>query len=381
MAGIRHDIARVTLSVLFIAALIIGSLWILYPFLAAAIWAATLVIATWPLMRRLEGFLWSRRGLAVAVMTLTLLIVFVFPAWLAIAAIVQNSDAIAGWMRSLASLRMPPPPAWIGDLPLVGQKLIAAWQKFQVSGVRRLIEEAAPYAGALTRWFVAAVGSIGLLIVQLLLTVALTAILYVKGEQAGATAVRFATRLAGERGAQSVTLAAQAIRGVALGVLVTAMVQSAIGSLGLILAGVPFASVLCAIVFVLCIAQIGPALVLLPAVIWMFMRGDTPAAILLLICSVLAIGVDNFLRPALIRKGADLPLLLIMAGVIGGLMSFGLIGIFLGPTVLGVAYKLLDAWIAEADASEPPPETAEAAFFEQEAIVMIAREEPGRRAT
>jgi predicted PurR-regulated permease PerM len=349
MPDVRHDIARVTLAVLFIAALIAASLMILYPFLPPIIWAATLVIATWPLMRRVQRRLWNSRALAVAVMTLALLLVFIVPAWLAIATIVQDSDKIVGWAETIATTRLPTPPIWLGDFPLLGQKLVAGWHRFQDSGVRKLLEEAVPYAGAITQWFIAAVGSFGILLLQLLLTVAFAAIMYAKGELAAAAAIQFGVRLAGERGDQSVRLAAQAIRGVALAVVVTAFVQSAIGGMGLILAGVPFASILCAVMFILCLAQMGPALVLIPAVIWMFMRQDPSWALLLLAFSVVSIGVDNILRPILIRRGADLPLLLILGGVIGGLMAFGLIGIFLGPTVLAVGYKLLGAWISEAD--------------------------------
>jgi predicted PurR-regulated permease PerM len=107
----------------------------------------------------------------------------------------------------------------------------------------------------------------------------------------------------------------------------------------------------------LCVAQLGPALVLIPAVIWMYASGTAAAASLLLVLSVIAIGIDNILRPVLIRKGVDLPLLLILSGVIGGLMAFGLIGLFLGPTLLAIAYTLLDAWIAEGDLSAPAPHT------------------------
>jgi predicted PurR-regulated permease PerM len=146
-----------------------------------------------------------------------------------------------------------------------------------------------------------------------------------------------------------VLLAAQAIRGVALGVVVTAFLQTAVSALGLVLASVPFASVLCAVILILCLAQLGPALVLIPAVIWMFMQDDLFRAILLLAFSVVAIGMDNVVRPILIRRGADLPLLLILGGVIGGLMAFGMIGIFLGPTILAVGYRLLGAWIDEID--------------------------------
>jgi predicted PurR-regulated permease PerM len=105
--------------------------------------------------------------------------------------------------------------------------------------------------------------------------------------------------------------------------------------------------------FMLCIAQLGPGLVLVPAVIWLFATGDTRWGIFLAIVSVAAITVDNFVRPVLIRRGVHLPLLLILAGVIGGLIAFGLIGIFLGPMILAVAYTLFRAWLSEVDGLEP----------------------------
>lgn len=135
----------------------------------------------------------------------------------------------------------------------------------------------------------------------------------------------------------------------ALGVVVTAFVQSAIGAGALIITGVPYASILSAVLFMLCIAQLGPALILIPAIIWTYSSGTVATATVLLVLSVVAIGIDNFLRPVLIRRGVDLPMLLIISGVIGGLVAFGLIGLFLGPTLLAVTYTLLDAWIAEGD--------------------------------
>jgi predicted PurR-regulated permease PerM len=245
-------------------------------------------------------------------------------------------------------LQVPPPPAWLQDIPLVGDQLTTAWAGIASSEGPELMQKIRPYAGRLADWFIGAVGSFGLVLMQFLLTVAISAIFYSMGERAAAFAVRFGARLAGDRGMRSVILAGLAIRGVALGVVVTAFVQSMIGATALFVTGVPYASILSALLFMLCIAQLGPALVLIPAVIWMYSTGTTGAATALLVLSVIAISIDNLLRPVLIRRGVDLPLLLILSGVIGGLMAFGLIGLFLGPTVLAVAYTLLDAWVAEA---------------------------------
>ena len=207
----------------------------------------------------------------------------------------------------------------------------------------------APHAGAMVKWTTSKFGSIGLLFVQFLLTVIIAAVMYAGGESAAAAVKRFGRRLAGPRGENIVVLAGQAIRGVALGVGVTALVQSALGGIGLAIVGIPFAGLLTAMMLMLCIAQLGPALVLIPAVIWVYWSGDTGWGTFLLVWSVIVVALDNFLRPVLIKLGADLPLLLILAGVIGGLFAFGLVGIFVGPVVLAVAYTLLGEWISDED--------------------------------
>ena len=139
--------------------------------------------------------------------------------------------------------------------------------------------------------------------------------------------------------------------------VLTALIQTAIGGVGLFISGVPAAALLAAVMLFLCLAQIGPTLVLGPAVIWLYWSGQTSGATVLLVIMILAITIDNVVRPVLIRRGADLPLLLIFAGVIGGLIAFGIIGLFIGPVVLTVAYTLLTTWVAkgqpEAEAALP----------------------------
>ena len=350
----RGDLARTTLSVLFIGGLILGALWILRPFLGATIWATMIVVASWPALLWLQGRLWGKRWLATTLMTSVLLLVFVVPLSLAIVTIVVESDRIVGWFRALSVAQLPPPPAFIRELPLVGPRVVEAWEQAVLTGPGGLAARLAPYANDIVRWFVAEVGGVGFLVVQFLVTVVLAALMYARGETAAATVRRFGLRLAGERGDNVVVLAGQAIRAVALGVGVTAIAQSVLGGVGLAIAGVPFASLLTAVMFMLCIAQLGPMLVLVPAVVWLYWSGEAGWGTFLLVVTVIAGTMDNVLRPVLIKRGADLPLLLILAGVIGGLFAFGLIGIFVGPVVLAVAYTLLDAWI---DAGEAMPQS------------------------
>jgi predicted PurR-regulated permease PerM len=342
------DLTRTTLAILFIGGLLATSFWILQPFLPALIWATTIVVASWSLMRRVQRRLWNRRSLAVAVMTVALLLVFIVPLALAVNTIADNADRIVGWVTSLAGMKLPPPPPAVRELPLVGQRIAAAWEQAVAAGAQDLAARLAPYAGRVVAWFVGQVSNLGMMTVQFLLTVVIAAVLFARGEAAAAHVMRFARRLAGTQGEAVVRMAAQAIRGVALGVVVTALIQAFLGGLGLAAAGIPFAAILTAVMFVLCLAQLGPLLVLLPASIWLIWQGHSILGTALLLWMIAVGGLDNFLRPLLIRRGADLPLLLIIAGVIGGLIAFGFVGIFIGPVVLAVGHTLLDAWARDA---------------------------------
>ena len=350
MGKASADLAGITFGVLFIGALLAAVAWIVRPFLGPAIWATMVVVATWPLMLRAQRLLWGRRTLAVLAMTLLLLLLFVVPLTLAIVTIVDNADEMVGWAKLATTWHLPEkPPTWATDLPLVGGLIERAWEQATALGLRDLLPKLTPYAGNLTRWFVGQLGSVGFLLLQFLVTVTIAAVMYATGEEAAALVRRFAHRLGGERGDSVVVLAAGAIRGVALGVGVTALVQAVLAGIGLALAGVPLAGLLTALTFMFCIAQVGPVPVLVPAAIWAFWSGQTGWGIFLLVWAAVVATLDNVLRPVLIRLGAVLPLLLIFAGVIGGLLAFGLVGIFVGPVVLAVAYTLLEAWLSDGD--------------------------------
>lgn len=355
MQEMPRDLTRTTLGVLFIVLLIVATLWILRPFVAPTIWAMMIVVATWPMMGWLQARLWGRRWMAVLVMSLLILMLLVVPLMLAIGAIARHVDDIIAQATLLAGYAMAPPPPWVAQLPLVGQNIARFWADAVAAGSSGLVARVAPYADDIAKWFVAQAGGLGMVFVQFLIMVALAAVMYAGGERAARVLRRFGWRLAGTQGEDVVMLAGQAIRGVALGVGVTAVLQSVAGGIGLAIAGVPFAGLLSAVMLLLCIAQLGPGLVLFPAVAWVYWTGQTGWGTFLLVWALVVTTMDNFVRPALIKLGADLPLLLIFGGVIGGLLSFGLIGIFVGPVVLAVAYTLLDAWIAAGDGAAVPP--------------------------
>jgi len=348
MSDIRRDLTHTILAALVIGGLLIGALWIMRPFLPAILWATMITVATWPLLLGVQRMLWNRRWLAVVVLTLTMLMVFVVPFVLAIGAVVGNADQILDWSNTLGSFTLPMPPDWVRDLPLVGDRLAAAWRQIAQSGMEELATQLEPYTRDVLRWLATEAGSVGMVGVQILLSVLMAAILYAHGEGVKSFVRRLGRRLAGERGEAAVILAGQAIRAVAMGVVVTALVQAIVGGIGLAVARVPFAPVLTALMFLLAVTQIGAAPVLACAAAWLYWKGDAGWAIGMIVWTLLVGGLDNVLRPILIRQGADLPLLLIFAGVIGGLLAFGLVGLFIGPAVLAVGYTLLKDWVNEA---------------------------------
>jgi predicted PurR-regulated permease PerM len=352
------DVAHVTLKILFIGLFIAASYWILKPFLIPLVWAALIVTATWPSLLKLQGWLGGRRGLAVTAMTLAMLLIVFIPVTLAVRAIVNNADDIVARVKAFSSALPLVPPEWVERIPFAGGKLASQWKEFAALSPDDRSAMAAPYARKALAWFVSRVGSMGMFLVQFLLTAVLTAILYANGEVVRKGALSFFRRLAGRRGEAAAILAGQAVRGVALGVVLTALMQTAVGGAGLLVAGVPGTAILIAVMFMLCLAAIGPGLIMIPAVIWLYFTGQVLQGTLLVIFTIPAMVMDNIIRPILIRKGADLPLLLVLAGVIGGLIAFGIIGLFIGPVVLAVSYTMLEAWVAVGDEGSEGADTA-----------------------
>jgi len=357
--GRSIDLARVVMQVLALGVLIAASLWIIRPFAVAAVWAATVVIATWPVLLSVQSWLGGRRSLAVAVMTLVLLLILLVPVYFAISTIVSNVEQITGWSKSLATLTLSGPPRWVDAIPVIGTSIATRWRQLAAAGPEQISTYLSPLARKLALWFLQQVGNLGLLLIQFLLTVIIAAIFYANGETAAIGVEAFLRKLVGMQGVKAVHLAAQAVRSVAQGIVVTAILQSVFAGIGIALVGVPFAMLLTALMFVLAMVQIGAAPVLIGAVIWTYSREGVLWGTGLLLWSIFCGTFDNVLRPLLIKRGADLPLLLIFAGVVGGLIAFGVIGLFIGPVVLAVAYTLLADWVSDNEVVPSPTDSTE----------------------
>ena len=342
------DIARVLFVVAILCALTVGSLYVMRPFLPGLIWATTIVVATWPAMLAVERRVGKRRGLATLVMLLILLVVIVLPLYEAISTLAAHGGEIMDLIRQLPQYTLPPPPGWIHDVPVVGSRVANEWQSLSDAGPGGLLAQLEPYVSIAAHWLIGHAASVGVFVMHMFVTVVITGVLYMQGEQAASFITRFSARVSPNHGPEAVQLAGASIRAVALGIVVTAVLQSALGGIGLAVAGVPGAGVLTALMLLLCLAQIGPGLPLIGGIAWLFMHDARVAAILLAVWSVMVVMLDNVVRPALIRRGVNLSMLLILSGVLGGMFAFGIVGLFIGPVILAVSSALLTAWMSKA---------------------------------
>lgn len=348
------DVPQILLSVLFLMVMIVACLWIVQPFILGFAWAGTVVIATWPLLIKLQKLLWGRRSLAVLVMMLILILVFVLPFALLVNSVVESSGPLVHWATS-GHMTLPT-LEWLKSVPMVGDKLYTSWNTLVESGGHAIMDKVRPYIGTTTTWFIGQAAHIGRFLMHCGLMLLFSVLLYWRGEQVAYGLRHFACRLAARRGDAAVILAAQAVRAVALGVVVTALVQGVLGGVGLAVSGIPYATLLAVVMILSCLVQLGPLPVLIPAIIWLYWSGDTTWGTVLLVWSCVVGTLDNVLRPVLIRMGADLPMVLILSGVIGGMIAFGMIGLFIGPVVLAVSWRVYSVWVSEAPLPDEDPD-------------------------
>ncbi|MCC8392600.1 AI-2E family transporter [Paraburkholderia sp. MMS20-SJTR3] len=338
------DLARILVAGGVLVALIGGSLYIVSPFVPAVIWASTIVVATWPLMLRLQQAFGGRRWLAVSVMLLLEIVVICIPTFGAVYTLADRADDVMRFVQGLPNDTLPAPPRWFGSMRVL-KPVTLEWQRLSEAGPGGLLARIEPYVAVAAKWLLLHIGVVGELALHLLLMIIVCGLLYAKGEAMVALLIALAVRVAPDSGAGVVYLTGQSIRAIALGVVVTALVQASLASAGIWLAGVPFAGALSALILVLCLVQLGPLLPMLGSVIWLFLHGFRITAAVLLVWAVCVSTLDNVLRPLLIQRAVALPLVLILAGVIGGLIAMGPVGLFVGPVLLAVTYHLLLDWV------------------------------------
>jgi predicted PurR-regulated permease PerM len=383
--------------------LLLGCVAVMRPFLSAVLWAVVLGFSLWPVQRRFSQWLGGRRTLAALLTTLSIAVVLVVPLVVIGAGVADDARALAGATRKWIEAGPPQPPTWLGKIPLVGKQAKVYWAEFAedaVGLVRQLkpvVVDEVPFgatngvvetpgstppseAGAeapppeqpsrlvkalknlllSARMAVLRAGlAIGRGVVEVVLSVFLSFFIFRDGAAVADLLTTGVARIAGARGQHLLDVAGRTVRGVVYGILGTALVQGVTAAVGFFIAGVPGAVLLGLLTFFLSPVPVGPPLVWIPAVIWLYTQGSTGWAIFMLAWGLGVSSVDNIVKPWLISQGSQMPFIVIFFGVIGGALAFGVVGVFLGPTLLAVTYRLVEQWSTASPAiarpSPPPP--------------------------
>ena len=399
--------------------LLIGGFTILKPFMTAIMWSVILGFSLWPAQRLLTKLLRGRRTLAAVVVAISVATLLVGPIVLLGVGLADDATVLGTTTKKWIESSTSQPPSWLKKVPLVGERVETYWVDFSQDRKRwleqidkgmkdvplkdkpvdedgdiilggeasaadaiadelnkplavnpvspeekllddeRIFELLGKTLGWARSWLVGATFGVVMGVLQIVMSILLTFFILRDGEALGARVAVAASRIAGVRGQHLIKVAGNTVRGVVYGIIGTAVAQGVLAGLGLGLAGVPAAALLGVLTFFLSAVPVGPPLVWIPATIWLFSTGNTGWAVFMLLWGIFVVsGVDNIIKPYLISHGAKIPFVIVFMGVIGGALAFGLVGVFLGPTLLAVAYRILEEWSSAQALLETPSPTS-----------------------
>ena len=344
--GGRHQrVIEAALALLLVSVLIAASFWVLLAFVGVLTYAVILATATAGLFDWIVGLLNGRRRLAAVLFGVVAVAIIVVPLVYLCSAIADYLTVAEAWLSSASTRGIPNLPDWISGLPVVGNKASAAWQQFQREGLVWM-ERYQTQLAAAGRWLLNfGAGLVGA-VLEIFVGIIVAAIFHASRR----TVLRFVSaimvRIVGPKGPELLSAAGRAISGVAIGVIGTALIEGVLAWIGFAIAGLASAIALAAATFFLAVIQIGPLLVWLPVAIWLGSEGLTGWAIFIGAWGIiLLMGADNIVKPMLIARSGQLPMLVLFMGVIGGLAAWGFTGMFIGATTLAILWTVLETWI------------------------------------
>ncbi len=385
--------------------LLVGGFYILKPFMTAIMWSVILGFSLWPAQRLLTRWFRGRKTLAAIVVAITVSLLLVGPIVLLGVGLADDADSLGKATKKWVESASEKPPEWTTKIPIVGDEVAGYWTEITLArkgwlaridkGMQEvppkakivgpddeLIEPDVPEVAPATvpapavngvnppreeeadviddgkifemlgkffawarSWLVDATIAVGMGVFQIGLSIILTFFILRDGQELGARVAVAASRIAGARGQRLINVAGNTVRGVVYGIIGTAVAQGILAGLGFGLAGVPAAALLGVLTFFLSAVPVGPPMVWIPATVWLFSEGKTGWAVFMLVWGIFIVsGIDNIIKPYLISHGSKIPFIIVFMGVIGGAIAFGLVGVFLGPTLLAVAYRVIEEW-------------------------------------
>jgi predicted PurR-regulated permease PerM len=342
----RHITDRAIEIFIRIALIAILAAWcfdIVRPFIVPGLWGVIIAVGLHPLYHRLLEALSGRAVLAATLVSGLTLAVLLVPVFLLSGSVMEGAEGVVRGFDE-GSLDVPPPPAWVGDLPLVGNYTHDLWSDAS-HNLKGVLVRLAPQLKAALSWLAGLAAGAGMGILQFIFAIAIAGVLLAHEDGAQRAAASVARRLAGARGMEFAELAAATVRSVTRGILGVALIQSILAGLGWLAAGVPAAGLWALLALLLSTVQIGIFPVVIPILIYVFVTASTGTFIALLLWSVVVGALDNILKPILLGRGIEVPMTVIFVGAIGGFLSSGIIGLFVGSVVLVLGFKLLVAWL------------------------------------
>ena len=348
-----EDLIQLAIRLGLLAFLIYWTFVLIRPFVPILAWSIVLAVALYPVFNLLSRLLGGRPRLAAAILTVVNLGIVIGPAtWLGLSAVEGVKDFAAN--LSAGNLVVPSPPDGVKNWPLIGPQLYELWNQAS-NNIRAALREVAPHLKPLAGTMLGLAGNAGVGTLKFLLSVALAGFLFPYGSQLVAAGRGFLYRIVPEQSEHFLELAGTTIRAVSQGVIGVAIIQSLLAGIGFKLAGIPGAGLLAFAVMILAIVQIGAAIVLFPVIIWIWIDKDFTTALLLTVFLGIVGILDNILKPLVMGRGLTTPTLVILVGVIGGTLAHGIVGLFIGPIILSLAWELTVAWIRtdRADATLP----------------------------
>ena len=337
------------IKISILLAMVVATFRIVQPFIMPVAWGIIIAVAVEPLVGKIAKMLGGRRKSASVLFSLVVIAALVIPSVMLVSSSIDTVQSVATNLEN-DTLKIPPPPAGVEEWPVIGPSLHKSWS-LASTNLEAALHKFAPQLKTVGSALLGKVSGGAKAVFMFIISVAIAGALLATVEKGTTVTSRIVNRFAGAKGPEIITLATATIRGVMQGVIGVAVIQAVLSAIGMLLVGVPAAGLWAGLVMILAIIQLPPIIVLAPIAAWVFTFADTMPAVLFLIWALLVAGCDGFLKPILMGRGVDAPMLVILIGALGGMMLSGIIGLFVGAVVVAIMYTLFMEWVADEEFS------------------------------
>lgn len=345
--NLTKDVIEIAIKLSILGTLVIWTFFLIKPFAIPVIWGMILAVALEPFIRKFTKVLGGRRSLAATLFVLIVVAALIVPSVFLVMESIDTVQSLSAQMHDKTFV-IPHPPVQVAEWPVIGKSVHQAWQLFSTN-LEAALKQFAPQLKTIASSLLGSVGGGISGVFMGIISVCIAGVFLAKAEKSARVAEKIITRFAGARGAETAALATATIRGVMTGVVGVAIIQAVLSAVGMVVVGVPAAGFWAVLVLVCAVSQLPPIIILGPVAAYVFSASDTTTAVIFLVWALLVSASDGFLKPLLMGRGVDIPMLVILIGALGGMMLFGIIGLFVGAVVLAIMYTEFMTWVDEID--------------------------------